>query len=544
MARTESEQLVFSVEARIAQMERQMARAGRTVDTTFTGMERRSKRAATVMEKEMASAAQRVGGVMKSFGKGLFAGIAVGGLVGVVSQISDVAKGMASIGDEAKRAGVSMQAFQELKFVAEQNRIGIDSMVDGLKEMSLRADEFAVTGKGSAAEAFQRLGYGAAELQTKLKDPSALLLEIIGRLGRLDKAAQIRVADEIFGGSGGERFVELINQGEAGIRKTIDRAHELGVVMSDDVIKKAAELDRRFNEIANTVGTALKSAIVSAADSLAEFIDGFRAFENQRSATLDTQMKKLGLERLEIEQEIGAIREQQAANTSVLAQAENRLLDNDIKSKQDRLGELAKSEAEILAILNNRTKPMQVEDRTWTPPSVTLPGGNGGGSGRSGGSAARSANASAIQHERDRVKELIAELEQELSLVNASDEAKRAAASARQAGAAATAEERERIIALNESIYQEEAALDRLKQQKQALAQTGEWAFGLVEDGLSSVISGSEKASDAVKRLGIQIALAAAKAALFGNGPLASLLGEGSTIGTMFNLNLSGAQNQ
>ena len=85
----------------------------------------------------------------------------------------------------------------------------------------------SVAGKGPASEAFQRLGYGAEELKTMLADPSDIMVEMIGRLGQLDRAAQIRVADEVFGGSAGERLVELIDEGEAGIRAMMDQA-EIG----------------------------------------------------------------------------------------------------------------------------------------------------------------------------------------------------------------------------------------------------------------------------------------------------------------------------
>lgn len=75
------------------------------------------------MEKEMASGAARVGSVMKNFGKGLFAGIAAGGVAGTVAAFGQVAKSIAEIGDQAKRAGVSTDVFQEWKIVAEQARI-------------------------------------------------------------------------------------------------------------------------------------------------------------------------------------------------------------------------------------------------------------------------------------------------------------------------------------------------------------------------------------------------------------------------------------
>ncbi|PLU74415.1 tail tape measure protein, partial [Sinorhizobium medicae] len=182
-----------------------------------------------------------------------------------VTALRDAASAIASIGDEAHRAGLDVKSFQELKYVAEQNRVGVDALADGIKELNLRADEFIVTGGGSAAEAFQRLGYSAENLKQKLEDPADLFTEIIGRLGELDKAAQIRIMDEIFGGAGGEQFVQLIEAGEAGIRDTIRAANDLGIVLDEQMIQKAADVDRKFNMLATTVGTKLKSAIVSAA---------------------------------------------------------------------------------------------------------------------------------------------------------------------------------------------------------------------------------------------------------------------------------------
>ncbi|SDF06923.1 hypothetical protein SAMN04488105_1121 [Salipiger thiooxidans] len=105
-----------------------------------------------------------------------------------------------------------------------------------MKELNLRADEFIVTGKGPAAEAFARIGLGAAGLERKLEAPEALLLEIIGRMEDLDRAAQIRVADEIFGGTGGERFVELLARGEDGMRAMMQEAREMGLVMEAELV--------------------------------------------------------------------------------------------------------------------------------------------------------------------------------------------------------------------------------------------------------------------------------------------------------------------
>lgn len=311
------------------------------------------------------------------FAGGFLGGAAVAAVSEATSRVRGLATEVAAVGDEAKRAGMSAKAFQEWKFVAEQNRIGVDALTDGFKELSLRADEFVLTGQGSAAEAFQRLGYGAEDLKKKLADPSELMLEIIGRLQKMDKAAQIRISDELFGGSAGERFVELLDQGEDGIRRTIDRANELGIVMSDELIAKAAEVDRQFNLIANTVGTALKSAIVSAAASLSDFLDGFRSFQNQRDSTLQDRQSEIMREKVAQSELLkGAPGGRNGARTrAVVAQ---------------RLRELDEEENEIIGILSSRQdSAWKPQNDTWVPPVFIPTGGKGKGKGKTGGAAAK-----------------------------------------------------------------------------------------------------------------------------------------------------------
>lgn len=261
--------LVVNVEARIDKLEKALKRANAAQRGSADQMERRAKQSADRLRDTYGAAGD---GITKSL-KGLaplvggFLGGMVGlGVSGIAGNLAAITKGIAQVGDEAKRAGLSAEVFQEWKFVAEQNRIGVDSLVDGFKELNLRADEFVVTGGGSAAESFKRLGYSGKELAEKLKDPSALMLEIIGRMQKLDKAAQIRVSDELFGGSAGERFVELIGQGEAGLSRTIDRAHEVGAVMDSDLIAKAAELDKKFGELSTRLDSFFKNAAISAAE--------------------------------------------------------------------------------------------------------------------------------------------------------------------------------------------------------------------------------------------------------------------------------------
>jgi hypothetical protein len=455
----DEERLVVAIEARIAQFEKNMLKAERTGTQSFQGLRRGSASATRQMEQDMVRSTTRINQALATvsskigeFGKagigGLVGGLAAGGIAGIVSQVHDVARAVAEVGDQAKIAGVNVQDFLELKFVAEQNRIGVDALTDGLKEMNLRADEFIQTGKGSAAEAFQRLGLSADALRQKLKDPSALFTEIIGKLGELDRAAQIRISDEVFGGTGGEVFVKLIGQGEKGIRDTIKAGNDLGAIMDEQLIEKAAEVDRRFNLIATTVSTGLKSAIVDAASAMQGFLDKYQEFQNRRNLA-------------EAAAEIGG-------------------MVNGVDPVKPKPGKPADPKGDRLPSATDIMRQKLIEQRladAFDSPLGTPP---------TAANAKSSATEDRAKREREAVTELIAELEEELRLVNASDAAKRASAASRQAGAAATEAEREKVVALTEAIHQEEEA--RRRSEEQMLMYRD-----LTKAGLDDVWSGIEQ---------------------------------------------------
>lgn len=256
------ERIVIMLQAK----DRDFARAMDRSNKLIAKLSREGQRDTTQLTRTVNSRLDEMAASALSFGRAFAAGLAgsaVAAAMGFLSNgLRQTVRGIAAVGDEARRAGVGVEAFQEWAFVAQQNRIGVDQLIDGLKELNLRADEFVVTGAGPAAEAFQRLGYTAEELRRGLADPSELLLEIIGRMQRLNTAAQIRVADEVFGGSAGERFVELLSQGEDGLRRTRDMAHEVGAVMGEAMIRQADEVDRRFNQLATRLGQLGREVVV------------------------------------------------------------------------------------------------------------------------------------------------------------------------------------------------------------------------------------------------------------------------------------------
>jgi hypothetical protein len=268
--------LIVPIEARIDKLEKGLQRANRSQRRAAQQMERRAQQSANRIDATYSKMGRNVAASFARMAVPLAAGIAS---TSTLRAISDTTKGVAKLGDEAKRAGLSLRDHQEWRFIAQQNRIEVDAMVDSFKELNLRADEFIETGKGGGAEMFERLGFGAEQLQQKLQKPSELMLEILERSRRLNRAGRIRVADEIFGGTGGERFVALMERSDAQLRSTINRAHELGAVLDDDVVASADEVSRKFDELTTRMGAFGKRLAVSMSEGVAGILSAKKNLE-------------------------------------------------------------------------------------------------------------------------------------------------------------------------------------------------------------------------------------------------------------------------
>jgi len=193
----------------------------------------------------------------------------------------------------ADMAGISAKAYQELTFAAGKYQVTQDALTDGLKELALRADEFVVTEAGPALEAFERLGYSQAELNRKLKDTPSLLLDIIDRMQGLEQAAKIRVADELFGGTGGEQFVAMINAGSGAIEELTKKANDLGLVMSDETAAGALEAYNAVKTLTQQLKVQFNTIVAELAPDLGEMAENMSAWVAQNKEFLTQDMPEM-----------------------------------------------------------------------------------------------------------------------------------------------------------------------------------------------------------------------------------------------------------
>lgn len=210
--------------------------------------------------KRVGQQMQAVGGAMKIAGAAMVAAF-VSAASGAATAVTVLSKNIVDLEAQAKTAGVSFEKFQSLKYAADRNSVSVAALTDGLKEMNLRADEFVKTGKGPGADAFKRLGIGAADLATRLKDPSALFEELLGRMQQLDKAGQIRVADEIFGGTGGEQFVRFLNMGVEGVRQLRAEFAKTGNLITPEQLAQSQRMQEAILNLKEALGNLSRALL-------------------------------------------------------------------------------------------------------------------------------------------------------------------------------------------------------------------------------------------------------------------------------------------
>ncbi|UVK81257.1 hypothetical protein LOY46_16955 [Pseudomonas sichuanensis] len=224
---------------------------------------------------------------------------------GMVMLVTSMASSAAEVQNWSNRLGVSTGYLQEMQYAAGQYGVEQDALIDGMKELSLRADEFALTGKGGGAEAFQRLGLSEKQIKGTMGNTEALFELVTKQLGKVTNVAKRqRLVDELFGGSGGEQMAEWVSVGAEQRAKLIDEARKLGVVMSDSDIQAGRDFHNQMKQMSgvfggmrNTVGAALIPVLSKLMDQFKDLFIQYRpqiqAFAKSFAENLPGNLEKL-----------------------------------------------------------------------------------------------------------------------------------------------------------------------------------------------------------------------------------------------------------
>lgn len=221
----------------------------------------------------------------------------------VYAAVLGFAKSGESIATSADRIGIGIEAYQELRFAADQSNVSTEDLDIGLLQLQKRLGLVAQGNKG-AAIGFERLGIKVYDAGGKLRDASELFPEIADRMNRVEAPAKrVALATQIFGKSGAN-LIPMLREGSSGLDAMRVEARRLGIVMSGEAARSGdAFLDSQnrlfaaLTGVRNLIGSALLPVFSDLIAKVTEFVvvnrPAIQAFAKEFAAQLPARLMQL-----------------------------------------------------------------------------------------------------------------------------------------------------------------------------------------------------------------------------------------------------------
>lgn len=502
--------LIISVGANIQQLERQLKASARAAEKAADEIESKFLRANPTLRGD--------------FGLGVLKGaIAAISFEKITRGFIEANREIASFGETARRVGVDLAKFQELRLAAQAQGVSGKEFDTGLSGLAKKLNE-ARTEETELSKLFDA---NNAKLKTRTGEviSTNAALEVAADLISRASTEQDKIAiAEKFGLPA--EFVPLLERGSAALGELARKAGEAGSILDSDVIAKAKQFDDAWNSAWSSFASNSKAAILSAAQGLTGLLSQVGAYlakvdeANRKNSQVDERAARRGQARAMALGNSGGRDAVEAARAAAAREARAQF----IASEKDR---------SITAPIppSRPTRGYMGSDVTKVP------------SDKKGSKGPKSEEEQA-QDRLDRYIETLMRqnsvLDAEIATFGKSNAEKRAAVELAKAQvdlAKLDEAERQKVIAsLTKEIElseQKRTKLAELKQAQDGLRDAQKFFGDAAVDALEDLIVNGTKAEDVIKRLAASLVKAALQAALLGQGPLAGIFGTAGTGGNM-----------
>lgn len=217
--------------------------------------------------KEADEALQNAEKSTSSFGDALKAKLTGEAIIGAVKKLSSALKSLALdaafTSDEiltmSTVTGLSTDALQEYKYMAELVDVDLDTITGSLKKLTSNMST-ATKGSGSAYEAFKQLGVEFQNTDGTLRNSQDVFNDAITALAGIENETERdAVAMSLFGKSATD-LNPLIATGKENLEAYAQQAHDTGYVMSEEMLKSNVAVSDSYELMQNSI-TTLKNTI-------------------------------------------------------------------------------------------------------------------------------------------------------------------------------------------------------------------------------------------------------------------------------------------
>lgn len=241
-----------------------------------------SEKEAKKLNAQISKLSKDLGGKLKG------ACVAVGaGFSAVVAGASVLVNKTMEAGDRidkmSQKIGLSRQAFQEWDYIMSQNGGNVESLQMGYKTLATQMDGVRKGSKDSTA-VFQKLGVAVRDNSGQLRSQEDVFNDSIRALQKIQNPTEKAIMAQKLFGKSAQELKPILNQTSGSVDELRQRAHELGLIMSDDAVDASVKLQdtiddisRAFSAFGNQIGAELMPTIQSLADELIAHLPQIKA---------------------------------------------------------------------------------------------------------------------------------------------------------------------------------------------------------------------------------------------------------------------------
>lgn len=191
------------------------------------------------------AAVDGVFGSIKKLGSALAGGAVIGGILALTKHTIEA-------GDElqtaAERIGLSTQALQQWRYVADLADVSQEELSAGLRLLQKNIYEAATAG-GESGKDFAKLGIHLKDSKGEMISLDGAIEEIADRFKEMQNPIEkTALAQKLFG-RGGAALVPLLSKGREGVKELREEFEALGGGLNDETIAAANDADDAFKRL-------------------------------------------------------------------------------------------------------------------------------------------------------------------------------------------------------------------------------------------------------------------------------------------------------
>lgn len=183
-----------------------------------------------------------------------FAGVAIS-VDALIDKLGESIRAMDEMGKSAMKVGLPVEQFSQLAAAAQLSNVNVDTLEQTLARLA-KSQGQALDGTSQQAKIFKALGINVKDANGNLRASDKVLEDFADRFKELGVNTSTTAAGVALFGNRFQDIIPFLLQGADGIKAAKDEAAELGLTLSGDAAKAAAQFEDNLSKI-KMAGTAL-----------------------------------------------------------------------------------------------------------------------------------------------------------------------------------------------------------------------------------------------------------------------------------------------